>query len=83
MSRKSVSVIKKERVRDGEPVRLPTSRLFAGDEQSHAPARAAVEVPRQARVVESNSDYAILEVVCSCGNKMHIQCNFGDMAVDA
>lgn len=31
----------------------------------------------QARVIESNEQYAIIEIVCSCGAKSHIQCNYG------
>lgn len=36
--------------------------------------------PQQARVVESNSEYAIIEVVCSCGGKSHIQCNYAHLS---
>ena len=34
----------------------------------------------QARVIESNEQYAIIEIICSCGAKSHIQCNYGDIA---
>lgn len=37
------------------------------------------QVPQEARIVESNSEYAIIEVVCSCGAKSHIQCNYAAM----
>ena len=52
--------------------------VVAGGEVVGAPATSA-SVPQEARVIESNSEYAILEVICGCGNKMHIQCNYGDM----
>ena len=34
----------------------------------------------QARVIESNEQYAIIEIMCSCGAKSHIQCNYGNIA---
>jgi hypothetical protein len=40
---------------------------------------ASAAEPIQARIVESNSDYAILEIVCSCGCKTHIQCNYANV----
>jgi hypothetical protein len=35
--------------------------------------------PQQVRIVESNSEYAIIEVTCSCGSKSYIQCNYADV----
>jgi hypothetical protein len=31
----------------------------------------------QARIIESNDSRAILELVCSCGCKSRVQCNYG------
>jgi len=31
---------------------------------------------QEARVIESNPEYAILEVVCGCGCKSQIQCHY-------
>lgn len=33
---------------------------------------------REARIVESNDEYAVIEIVCGCGGKSFVQCNFGD-----
>jgi len=60
-------------------VTLPISYGGPAGKESAAVPAAAVSVPREARVIESNSEYAILEVICSCGSKMHIQCNYGGM----
>jgi hypothetical protein len=38
-----------------------------------------LQVPQEARIIESNSEYAIIEVTCSCGAKSHIQCNYAAM----
>ncbi len=35
--------------------------------------------PQEAKIIESNDEYAIIEVVCSCGQKCHIQCNYADV----
>ena len=34
---------------------------------------------QQARIVESNNEYAIIEVTCSCGGKAFVQCNYADV----
>ena len=33
---------------------------------------------QEARIVESNDEYAVIEIVCGCGGKSFVQCNFGD-----
>ncbi|MBE0534101.1 MAG: hypothetical protein IH624_00425 [Phycisphaerae bacterium] len=48
-----------------------SARMPAG--RKDAPA------PQQARILESNDEYAIIEVTCSCGAKSHIQCNYASM----
>ena len=56
--------------------------LSCGPAPSQAPAAAAgnkASVPRQARIVESNTDYAVLEIICSCGDKSLIQCNYAEI----
>ena len=35
---------------------------------------------QEAKIVESNSEYAIIEIICGCGSKTHVQCNYGDIA---
>ena len=45
---------------------------------AHAPA-AHAGTPQQARILESNDEYAIIEVTCSCGAKSHIQCNYASL----
>jgi len=50
------------------PVRPSTS--------ARAGLRAA---PQQAKIIESNDEYAIIEVTCACGAKSHIQCNYASM----
>lgn len=74
-----IRVLKKSQIRPGSAVQLPCSRLGAAEPfrkvSSAGPSGAA-----QARIVESNSDYVILEVVCGCGQKHFIQCNYGNVA---
>ena len=36
--------------------------------------------PLSARIIESNSDCAVIEVICSCGNKNHVRCKYADLA---
>ena len=38
---------------------------------------------QEARILESNDEYAIIEVTCECGAKTHIQCNYSRMTQPA
>ena len=74
----AVTVLRKETASVGASVRLPIG-VSASDE---TPASAAKPAPagggaQQARGIESNDEYAILEVTCACGQTMHIQCRYG------
>ena len=43
-----------------------------------ADAAAGQSVAQEARIVESNDEYAVIEIVCGCGGKSFVQCNFGN-----
>jgi hypothetical protein len=72
-----MKLIKNNQVRDGG-----TACIGAGEKSApvrsltSTPSGAVPSEPMQARIVESNTDYAIIEVTCSCGQKTHIQCNY-------
>lgn len=77
MNVRRVQVLKKGSLRGAQSVTLPVGSapvLPAGK----AAGRPAVG-PAQARIVESNSDYAIIEITCSCGQKSFVQCNYGNV----
>jgi hypothetical protein len=79
MMRKYMELIKNEQIRVGGTV-----RIGAGDKSAPVrpltPSGAVPQEPMQARIVESNTDYAVIEVICSCGQKTHIQCNYVNTA---
>ena len=80
MNRNLITIIKKDQVRVGGTVRLaPGGGHAPVMTAASAQADSHISVPQEARVIESNSDYAIIEVICSCGDKMHIQCNYAAM----
>ena len=79
---KQIRVLKSNQITVSGSVRLtpeaaaPVRTAFsarADTPQAGAPTQSA-------RVVESNSEYAVIEVICSCGNKNHVQCNYTDVA---
>lgn len=77
---KRVQVLKHHRVQVSGSVCL--SPAADGGPRPGGQSRAQVQrtgTPQQARVVESNSEYAIIEVTCSCGSKTHIQCNYAHL----
>jgi hypothetical protein len=77
-----VRILKKSQVKASGTVRLTPGHV--APVRTTCSARADVPQadlqPRSARIVESNDEYAVIEVVCSCGAKNHIQCNYADIA---
>jgi hypothetical protein len=76
---KRVQVLKHHRVQVSGSVCLSP---VGGAARTGSPPRAGASrapMPQQARVVESNSEYAIIEVTCSCGSKTHVQCNYAHL----
>lgn len=74
------------RVLKAEDIEL-TGSVCLGTGSGPAPVRTdspaqmdTAAAPQQARIVESNTEYAVIEVICSCGTKNYIQCNYGQMA---
>jgi len=71
-----VQVLKQHQVEIRGSVCLSPGAKTQGRVLAPRAGGAVCGVPQQARVIESNSEYAIIEVVCSCGGKSHIQCNY-------
>jgi hypothetical protein len=75
MTTRNMKLIKNDQVRVGG-----TACIGAGEKSApvrpSTPSGAVPLEPMQARIVESNTDYAIIEVTCSCGLKTHVQCNY-------
>lgn len=74
----TVEVSGKAILRPGGGCDKPGCVAATGQTQTGANA-AGVQVPQEARIIESNNEYAIIEVTCSCGAKSHIQCNYAAM----
>jgi len=78
---RAVRVIKADEVVLSGSVRLEIGGGAPVRTEPSAQTGTFAGVPQEARIIESNNEYVIIEVVCSCGSKSHIQCNIGDMAV--
>jgi DUF971 family protein len=79
MIARNIEIVKKNRVLAGETVRISVGEKHTSL-RPLTPSAAMAHEPMQARVVESNSEYAIIEVICPCGQKTHIQCHYADAA---
>jgi len=79
MQVKKVQVLKRGRFQIGSKVTLPVGS--APVISTAGPKTSRPCGPTQARIIESNSDYAIIEILCSCGQKSFVQCNYGNVAV--
>ena len=71
-----VKVLKRSMVTDGGVAEL-TVPVDCG---SPAVASSAAGVCQQAHILESNDEYAIIEIVCSCGRKTSVQCNYSELS---
>jgi hypothetical protein len=78
MGPKRIRLIKNDEVNVNGSIQLGPSGTVAGAGLETSPlSKASLEVgPQEARIVESNSEFAILEVVCGCGCKSQIQCHY-------
>ena len=45
-----------------------------------AAARPDSAVPLQARIAEKQQDHTVIELICSCGKKSYIQCDYAAQA---
>ncbi|PKL50659.1 MAG: hypothetical protein CVV39_00985 [Planctomycetes bacterium HGW-Planctomycetes-1] len=63
------------RILRGNEVKLEGScRLDAGP--AAARERSANSLPAQANIVENQPEYALIEVICGCGAKTLIKCEY-------
>ena len=77
---KPVKILKAEQVVINGSVRLEIGGGAPVRTEPSAQAGTFADVPQEARIIERNNEYVIIEVTCGCGRKSHVQCNFGDMA---
>ncbi|OHB61589.1 MAG: hypothetical protein A2Y12_11165 [Planctomycetes bacterium GWF2_42_9] len=70
------------RIIKGSEVKLEgTYRLGGAQSAVQAAAvkdRAVPSAAVQARIIESQPQYAIIEVICSCGTKTQIRCEYAE-----
>ena len=76
MACRIVKVLKRAKVTEGGVAEL----TVPGECSSSAVPPSAGGACQQARIVESNDEYAIIEIVCSCGRKTSVQCNYSELS---
>jgi hypothetical protein len=65
-------ILKANRVRLEEPLRLSIDGTgTAGHAGSHRPG-----VQPRVRIAQSNAEFAVLEVTCTCGSVTHVRCEY-------
>lgn len=77
--KRKVRILKKSQIQAGPSVQLPCFRTGSPEPLRKRGDGGAAQAA-QARIIESNSDYVILEITCGCGQKSFIQCNYGNVA---
>lgn len=82
MIARCVKVMKKNGVAVGGSVRIAPG-MGVAPVRTKATSRISsptADTPQQARIIESNADYAIIEIICGCGTKSYVQCNYANLA---
>jgi len=76
MIRRLVTLLKADAIKMAEE----SAVVGAGVVRPAGPAGVvtAGSAAQEARIVESNDEYAVIEIVCGCGSKSFVQCNFGN-----
>jgi hypothetical protein len=77
MIHRLVTLLKADTVKMAEQSAFVGQGASAGSVAS-AGAPAGGSIAQEARIVESNDEYAVIEIVCGCGGKSFVQCNFGN-----
>ncbi|OHB58550.1 MAG: hypothetical protein A2Y07_05100 [Planctomycetes bacterium GWF2_50_10] len=67
-------ILKKDKVRIGGSVKLGQENTCAAAQTGPAESTGCGQV--QAKIVETTDNYAVIEVICGCGGKSYIQCEF-------
>ena len=75
MSMKVFKVLKNVEISQGPGVKVGAGSSVTSASMKPSAAGAA----QQARIVESNNEYAVIEVTCSCGGKAFVQCNYSNV----
>ena len=78
MEQPLAGVIKKAALKQAAP------RRISGEPAGTAPAPAstppAAGKPVTARVIQQDGTHAVIEVICSCGQRIQLQCDYAQQA---
>lgn len=78
MDQLSAGVIKRAALKQGAPRRI--SGGSAGMAPTPASMPQASGKPVTARVIQQNDTHAVIEVTCSCGQTIQLQCDYAQQA---
>ena len=73
MVQKVMGVVKKDMIRSAPPCRIDGMAGAASPATDSSPQHSGRE---QARIVEQKNGLAVVEVTCSCGKKMYLNCEY-------
>ena len=77
MQSRTARVLKSNEVQWGGSVKL----TIAGAGTT-GPTSPSVSAAQQAQIVENTEQYALIEVVCSCGTKTYVRCEYDKAPID-
>jgi len=67
-------ILKKDKVRIGGSVKIGQENTCAAGQAATSESKGCGQA--QAKIVETTDNYAVIEVICGCGSKSYIQCEF-------
>ena len=83
MIHRLVTLLKADTIKMAEQSAVVGPGVLASSAPASATAPAGGSMAQEARIVESNDEYAVIEIVCGCGSKSFVQCNFGNQPAPA
>lgn len=74
---KSAEVIKRENIEmQGSFSLEPGGAVQAPHHTSSCKSEPAIGATCQVQIIESNTEYTVIEVTCACGSKSRIECRY-------
>jgi hypothetical protein len=71
-------VLKSDEVEINGKCHLDISRtVSSAQSQQQGKAGSSANTPVKAKIIDNNSDYALIELTCSCGKKTLVRCEYG------
>ena len=81
MTQTTGRILKSNAVKTADSYQLETAPATAPLPRTNIPQPAQQSLTPQANVIHNGPDFAIIEVICSCGVKTQVKCQYNNKSV--